>query len=97
MEEKQTSTTQESAKNSPSNQQQQLQCEKSATSSEQGQRQSTNHKNVQPGIQNPKDSGGCHGKCISDRQNNDGISEKGGSQTKISEMISDILDGIPNL
>ncbi|MBW0528094.1 hypothetical protein O181_067809 [Austropuccinia psidii MF-1] len=97
MQEKQPSTTQASAKNSPSNQQQQLQCEKAAKSSEQGQRQSTNHKSLQPGIQNPKDSAGCHGKCISDGQNNDGIAEKGGSQTKILEMISDILDGIPNL
>ncbi|MBW0504736.1 hypothetical protein O181_044451 [Austropuccinia psidii MF-1] len=34
------------------------------------------------------------GKCISDGQNNDEISEKGGSQIKISEMISDILEGI---
>ncbi|MBW0544268.1 hypothetical protein O181_083983 [Austropuccinia psidii MF-1] len=50
----------------------------------------------QPGIQNHKDLEGCHGKCISDSQNNDGIAEKGGSQIKISERISDILDGIPN-
>ncbi|MBW0563732.1 hypothetical protein O181_103447 [Austropuccinia psidii MF-1] len=80
----------------PSSQQQKFQFEKAATISEKGQRQSTSHKTLQPGIQNPKDSAGCHGKCISDGQNNDGISEKGGSQIKISEMISDILDGIPN-
>ncbi|MBW0552765.1 hypothetical protein O181_092480 [Austropuccinia psidii MF-1] len=100
MEGKQPSTTQESAKNSPSSQQKQFQREKAATSSEQGQRQSTSYKNLQPGLQglqNPKDSARCHGKCISDGQNNDGISEKGGSQTKISKMTSDIIDGIPNL
>ncbi|MBW0499398.1 hypothetical protein O181_039113 [Austropuccinia psidii MF-1] len=79
MEEKKPSTTQESAKNSPSSQQQQLHCEKSATSSEKGKRKSTSHKNLQPGLQNPKDSAGCHGKFISDGQNNDGIAEKGGS------------------
>ncbi|MBW0551657.1 hypothetical protein O181_091372 [Austropuccinia psidii MF-1] len=97
MEGKQTSTTQESAKNSPSSQQQQFQCEKAATSSKQGQRQGTSHKTLQPGLQNPKDSEGCHGKCISDGQNNDEITEKGGSQIKISEMISDISDSIPEL
>ncbi|MBW0564241.1 hypothetical protein O181_103956 [Austropuccinia psidii MF-1] len=70
--------------------------EKAATISEQGQRQSTSHKDLQPGLQNPKYSAGCHGKCISDGQNNDGIAEKGGSQIKISERISDILDGILN-
>ncbi|MBW0530286.1 hypothetical protein O181_070001 [Austropuccinia psidii MF-1] len=52
---------------------------------------------LQPGLQNPKESAGCHGKCISDGQNNDGITEKGGIQTKKAEIISDILDGIPNL
>ncbi|MBW0513964.1 hypothetical protein O181_053679 [Austropuccinia psidii MF-1] len=97
MEEKQPSTTQASAKNSPSSQKQQFQGEKAATSTEQGQRKSTSHKALQPGLQNPKYSAGCHGKCISDGQNNDGIAEKGGSQIKISEMISDILDSIPNL
>ncbi|MBW0494492.1 hypothetical protein O181_034207, partial [Austropuccinia psidii MF-1] len=97
MEEKQPSTTQASAKNSPSSQQQQFQCEKEATSSKQGQRQGTSHKTLQPGLQNPKDSEGCHGKCISDGQNNDGTTEKGGSQIKISEMISDIFDSIPEL
>ncbi|MBW0515512.1 hypothetical protein O181_055227 [Austropuccinia psidii MF-1] len=51
----------------------------------------------QPGLQNTKDSAGCHGKCISDGQSNDGITEKGGSQMKISEMISDIFDSIPEL
>ncbi|MBW0492583.1 hypothetical protein O181_032298 [Austropuccinia psidii MF-1] len=97
IEEKQPSTTQASSKNRPSSQQQKFQCQKAATSSEQGQRQSNSHKTLQPGLQNPKDSAGCHGKCISDGQNNDGIAEKGGSQTKISEIIFDILDGIPNL
>ncbi|MBW0582164.1 hypothetical protein O181_121879, partial [Austropuccinia psidii MF-1] len=97
MEEKHPSTTQESAKNSPSNQKQQFQHEKAATSSEKGQRKGTSHKNLQPGLHNPQDSAGCHGKCISDGQNNDGISEKGGSHIKISEIISDILDGTPNL
>ncbi|MBW0516049.1 hypothetical protein O181_055764, partial [Austropuccinia psidii MF-1] len=97
MEEKQPSTTQESAKNSPSSQQQKFQCEKAATISEQGQRQGTSQKTLLPGLQNPKDSAGCHGKCISDGQKNDGIAEKGGSQIEISEIISDILDGIPNL
>ncbi|MBW0556964.1 hypothetical protein O181_096679 [Austropuccinia psidii MF-1] len=97
MEEKQPSTTQESAKNSPSSQKQQFQNEKAATSSEQGQRKGTSHKSLHTGLQNPKDSAGCHGKCISDGQNNDVITEKGGSQIKISEMISDIFDSIPEL
>ncbi|MBW0554451.1 hypothetical protein O181_094166 [Austropuccinia psidii MF-1] len=96
MEEEQPSTTQKSSKNSPSSHQQQLQCEKEATTSEQGQKQSTSYKPLQPGLQNPIDLEGCHGKCISDGQNNDGISETGRIQIKISEMISDILDGIPN-
>ncbi|MBW0584855.1 hypothetical protein O181_124570 [Austropuccinia psidii MF-1] len=97
MEEKQPSTTQGSAQNSPSIQKQQFQREKAATSSKQGQRKGTNHKPLQPGLQNPKDLAGCHGKCISDGQNNDGITEKGGSQIKISEMISDIFDSIPEM
>ncbi|MBW0571841.1 hypothetical protein O181_111556 [Austropuccinia psidii MF-1] len=80
MEEKQPSTTQASAKNSPSSQQQQIQPEKETTSSEQGQRKGTSDKTLQQGLQNPKDSAGCHGKCISDGQNNDGIKEKGRSQ-----------------
>ncbi|MBW0584588.1 hypothetical protein O181_124303 [Austropuccinia psidii MF-1] len=63
----------------------------------QGQRQGINHKTLQPGLQNPKDSAAFHGKCISDGQNNDGITAKGGSQIKISEMISDIFDAIPEL
>ncbi|MBW0518268.1 hypothetical protein O181_057983 [Austropuccinia psidii MF-1] len=83
MEEQQPSTTQESAKNSPSSQKKQFQLKKTATSSEQGQRQSLRYKSLQPGLQNPKDSAGFHGKCISDLQNNDGIREKGGSKTKI--------------
>ncbi|MBW0478411.1 hypothetical protein O181_018126 [Austropuccinia psidii MF-1] len=96
MEEKQPSITQGSAKNSPSSQQQQLQPKKEAPSSEQGQRQGTSHKTLQPSLQNPKDSEGFHGKCISHVQKNDGIAEKGGSQIKVSEMISDIIDGISN-
>ncbi|MBW0590722.1 hypothetical protein O181_130437 [Austropuccinia psidii MF-1] len=80
MEGKQPSTTQTSAKNSPSSQQQQFQHEKAATSSKQGQRQGTSHKTLQPGLQNPKRSAGFHEKCISDSQNNHGITEKGGSQ-----------------
>ncbi|MBW0586843.1 hypothetical protein O181_126558 [Austropuccinia psidii MF-1] len=51
MEEKQPSTTQESAKNRPSGQQQQFQREKAATSSKQGQRKGKSHQNLQPGIQ----------------------------------------------
>ncbi|MBW0534577.1 hypothetical protein O181_074292 [Austropuccinia psidii MF-1] len=97
MEEKQPSTTQESARNSPNSQQQKFQSEKEATSSKQGQRKGTSHKNLQPGLQNTKDSAGCNGRCISDGQNNDGITEKGGSQIKISEMISDTFDSIPEL
>ncbi|MBW0520139.1 hypothetical protein O181_059854 [Austropuccinia psidii MF-1] len=68
MEEKQPSTTQASAKNSPSSQKQKFQHEKAATSSKQGQRQGTSHKPLQPGLQDPKDSSGCHGKCIADGQ-----------------------------
>ncbi|MBW0578088.1 hypothetical protein O181_117803, partial [Austropuccinia psidii MF-1] len=60
MEEKQPSTTKASAKNSPNSQKQQFQCEKAATSSKQGQRQGTSHKELQPGLQDPKDSAGCH-------------------------------------
>ncbi|MBW0582265.1 hypothetical protein O181_121980 [Austropuccinia psidii MF-1] len=97
MEEKQLSTTKASAKNSPNSQQQQFQCEKAATSSKQGQRQSNSHKTLHPGLQDPKDSAGCHGKCISNGQNNNEATEKGGSQIKISEMISDIFDSIPEL
>ncbi|MBW0546738.1 hypothetical protein O181_086453 [Austropuccinia psidii MF-1] len=97
MEEEQPSTTQASAKNSPSSQQQKFQCEKEATSSEQGKRKSTSYKALQPGLQNPKDSERCHGKCVSDGQNNDGITAKGAIQTKIPEIIFDILDGIQNL
>ncbi|MBW0566892.1 hypothetical protein O181_106607 [Austropuccinia psidii MF-1] len=51
---------------------------KTAKSSEQGERQGTSHKTLQPGLQNHKDSAGCHGKCIPDGQKNDGITEKGG-------------------
>ncbi|MBW0556202.1 hypothetical protein O181_095917 [Austropuccinia psidii MF-1] len=43
----------------------------------------------------PARATGCHGKCTSDGQNNDGITKEGGSQIKISEMISDIFDSIP--
>ncbi|MBW0485148.1 hypothetical protein O181_024863 [Austropuccinia psidii MF-1] len=39
----------------------------------------------------------CHGKCISDGQINDGIAKEGGSQIKISEIITDIFDAIPEL
>ncbi|MBW0523087.1 hypothetical protein O181_062802 [Austropuccinia psidii MF-1] len=58
IEETQPSTTQESSKASPSSQKQKLQCKKAAKSSEQGQRQSTSHKTLQPGLQNPKESAG---------------------------------------
>ncbi|MBW0514697.1 hypothetical protein O181_054412 [Austropuccinia psidii MF-1] len=97
VEEKQPSTTQASAKNRPSSQQQKFQHEKEGPSSKQGQSEGTSHKALQPGLQNPKISAGCNGECISDGQNNDGIKEKGGSQVKISEMISDIFDSIPEL
>ncbi|MBW0591497.1 hypothetical protein O181_131212 [Austropuccinia psidii MF-1] len=96
MEEK-PSTTQASAKNSPTGQQQQFQCENAATSSEQGQRRGTSHKALQPGLHDSKDSTGCYGKCISDGQNNDGITKEGGRQIRISEMISDIFHAIPEL
>ncbi|MBW0561231.1 hypothetical protein O181_100946 [Austropuccinia psidii MF-1] len=97
MEEKQTSTTQASAKKSPSIQKQQFQREKAAPSSNQGKTQGTSYKTLKPGLQNLKHSAGCHGECISDGQNNDGITEKGGSQVKISERISDIFDSIIEL
>ncbi|MBW0548611.1 hypothetical protein O181_088326 [Austropuccinia psidii MF-1] len=95
MEEKQPSTTKASAKTSPSGQQQQFQCEKEATSSKQGQREGTSPKTLQPGLQDYKYSAGCHGKCISDGHNHDGITEEGGSQIKIPKMISGIFDSIP--
>ncbi|MBW0529827.1 hypothetical protein O181_069542 [Austropuccinia psidii MF-1] len=97
MEGKKPCNTHTSANRSPSSQQQKLQNEKAATSSKQGQRQGTSHKTLQPGLQNPKDSAGRHGKCVSDGQNNDGITEKGGGQITISEMISDIFYSIPEL
>ncbi|MBW0549391.1 hypothetical protein O181_089106 [Austropuccinia psidii MF-1] len=90
-------TTQASAKNSPSSHKQKFQREKAATSSKKGQRQGTSHKALQPGLQNTKISAGCHGKCIPDVQNSDGITEKGGSQIEISEMICDIFDSIQEL
>ncbi|MBW0562807.1 hypothetical protein O181_102522 [Austropuccinia psidii MF-1] len=62
MEKKQPSNTQASSTNSPSSQQKKFKCEKVAANSEQGQRQGTSHKTLQPGLQNPKDSSGCHGK-----------------------------------
>ncbi|MBW0487127.1 hypothetical protein O181_026842 [Austropuccinia psidii MF-1] len=96
-EEKQPSTTQASSKNSPSSQQKQFQRENSATSSKQRQMQGTSHKKLQQGLQNPINSTGCHVECISDGQNNDGITEKTGSQIKISKIISDIFDSIPEL
>ncbi|MBW0581212.1 hypothetical protein O181_120927 [Austropuccinia psidii MF-1] len=97
MEEKQPSTTQASAKNSPSRQQQQFQREKATTSSKQWQRKGTSHQNLLPGLQDSKIPTGCHGKCVSDGQKNDGIAKEGGGQIKISEMISDIFDSIPEL
>ncbi|MBW0590773.1 hypothetical protein O181_130488 [Austropuccinia psidii MF-1] len=94
VEEKQPSNTQASAKNSPSGQQQQFQCEKATTSSKKGQREGTNPKALQPGLQDSKIPTGCHGKCVSDGQNNDGITKERGGQIKISEMISDIFDSM---
>ncbi|MBW0575886.1 hypothetical protein O181_115601 [Austropuccinia psidii MF-1] len=91
MEEKQPSTT------SPSGQKQQLQRETAATTSKQGQREGTSPKALHPGLRNSKDSAVCHGKCISDGQNPDGITEERGSQIKIPEMISEIFDSIPEL
>ncbi|MBW0591283.1 hypothetical protein O181_130998 [Austropuccinia psidii MF-1] len=79
MEEKQPTTTKPSANTIPSAQKQQFQREKAATSSKQGQREGTSPKALQSGIKDSKDSGGCHGKCISDGQNHDGITEEGGS------------------
>ncbi|MBW0578328.1 hypothetical protein O181_118043 [Austropuccinia psidii MF-1] len=97
MEEKQPSTTNASSKTSPSGQKQQFKHEKVATSSKQGQREGTSPKTLQLGVQDSKDSAGCHGKCVSDGQNHDGITEEGGGQIEIPEMISDIFDSIPEL
>ncbi|MBW0463996.1 hypothetical protein O181_003711 [Austropuccinia psidii MF-1] len=94
MELEQPSTTQTDSKTIPSGQKQKLKSEKEVKSSEQGQGQSTSQKTIHPRLQNPKDSSGCHGKCVSDDQNHDGNAEKGGIQIKISEMISGILDEI---
>ncbi|MBW0589370.1 hypothetical protein O181_129085 [Austropuccinia psidii MF-1] len=71
--------------------------EKAAKNSKQGQRKATSHQNLQPGLQDSKTPTGCHGKCVSDGQNNDGIEKERGGQIKISEMISDIFDSIPEL
>ncbi|MBW0591600.1 hypothetical protein O181_131315 [Austropuccinia psidii MF-1] len=73
---KKPTTTNASAKTSPSGQQKQFQCEKAATSSKQGQREGTSPNALQPGIQDFKDSAGCYEKCISDGQNNDGITKR---------------------
>ncbi|MBW0590120.1 hypothetical protein O181_129835 [Austropuccinia psidii MF-1] len=62
IEEKPPSTTNSSAKTRPSGQQQQFQCEKTATSSKQEQREGTSPNALQPGLQDSKDSSGCHGK-----------------------------------
>ncbi|MBW0582456.1 hypothetical protein O181_122171 [Austropuccinia psidii MF-1] len=97
MEEKHPSTTKESAKTSACGQQQEIQLQKAATSSKQGQREGTRPKALQPGLQDCKDTLGCHGKYISDGQNQYGITEEGGSQIKIPEIISDIFDSIPEL
>ncbi|MBW0582648.1 hypothetical protein O181_122363 [Austropuccinia psidii MF-1] len=76
MEQKQPPTAQASAKNSPSAQQQQFQCEKAATSSKQGQRKGTRHQTLHPGLQDSKNSTGCHGKSVSDDQNNEELKKK---------------------
>ncbi|MBW0583340.1 hypothetical protein O181_123055 [Austropuccinia psidii MF-1] len=75
MEEKQLSTTQANSKNSPSGQQQKFQCEKAAKSSKKGKRKGTSHQALQPGLQDSKNPTGRHGKCVSDGQNNDGITK----------------------
>ncbi|MBW0589242.1 hypothetical protein O181_128957 [Austropuccinia psidii MF-1] len=62
-----------------------------------GQREGTSSKALHPRIQDSKDPARYHRKCISDGQNHDGITEEGGSQIKIPEMISDIFDSIPDL
>ncbi|MBW0583875.1 hypothetical protein O181_123590 [Austropuccinia psidii MF-1] len=97
MEEKQPSTTQTSSNTSPNSQKKQFQHGKAATSSKEGPRQGKSHKTIHPGLQNPKDLTGCHGKCVSDGQNHDRILEKGGSLIEISDIMSEIQDGIPNL
>ncbi|MBW0575939.1 hypothetical protein O181_115654 [Austropuccinia psidii MF-1] len=97
MEAKQPSTTQASAKNSPSGQQHQFQREKAATNSKQGQTKGISHQTSQPGLQDAKNPTGCHGKCISNGRNNDGITKERGGQIKISEMTPDIFDYIPEL
>ncbi|MBW0578606.1 hypothetical protein O181_118321 [Austropuccinia psidii MF-1] len=97
MEEKQPTTTKASAKVSPSGQQQKFQRENAAKSSKQGQREGSSPKSLQPGIQDSKESDGCHGKGVLDGQNYYGITEEGGSQIKIPGMISDIFDSIPEL
>ncbi|MBW0542020.1 hypothetical protein O181_081735 [Austropuccinia psidii MF-1] len=90
------SNTQAKAKNSPNSQQQQFQLEEAFKNSEKREGKSTSHKPIPPSLHNPKDSEGCHGKFVSDGQSYDRITEKGGHQIRISEMISNILDGVPN-
>ncbi|MBW0559681.1 hypothetical protein O181_099396 [Austropuccinia psidii MF-1] len=80
LEEKQPCTTQASAKNSPSGQKPQIQCETAATSSKQGQRKGNSHQILQPRLPDSKKSLRCHGKCVSDGQNNDEITKKRGGQ-----------------
>ncbi|MBW0485218.1 hypothetical protein O181_024933 [Austropuccinia psidii MF-1] len=76
METKQPSTTQKSAKNSPSDQQQQFQCEKQLQARNKGKGKAQATKPYTRAT-------GFHGKFISDGQNNDGIKKEGGSQIKI--------------
>ncbi|MBW0588956.1 hypothetical protein O181_128671 [Austropuccinia psidii MF-1] len=97
MEEKEPSTTQASAKDSPSIQQKQFQREKAATSSKQAQRQGTSHKTLHPGIQSPKDSAGFHVNLFQMVRTMMELQKKGGSWIKISKMMSDIFDSIPEL
>ncbi|MBW0554089.1 hypothetical protein O181_093804 [Austropuccinia psidii MF-1] len=91
MEEKQPYTSQASAKNNPSGQHQQFQREKAATSSRQRAKERHHPTNL------TARATGCHGKCVSDGQKNYGIKKERGGQIKISEMISDIFDFIPEL
>ncbi|MBW0500952.1 hypothetical protein O181_040667 [Austropuccinia psidii MF-1] len=76
MDEKQPSTTQASHKNSPSGQQQQVNVKKLPQAST---RAKERH---QPSSLTAR-AAGCHGKCVSDGQNNDGIPKERESQMKI--------------
>ncbi|MBW0477507.1 hypothetical protein O181_017222 [Austropuccinia psidii MF-1] len=92
MEKKQPSTTQTSAETTPNSQQQQFQCEKAATASEQGKNARHQPQDHTARARESQRFNRITWKFFSSIQTHDGVTEKGGSQIEISEIISEILD-----